>query len=131
MSAISKLIDSCQNGAFFDLYHIIVSWALVDFQSKSHIFWSYQLASLLIVCLISLFVSNLYGLYSGLSLGYHCNHYNLLLILIIYLFDENSLGIGFLKHFTTLYTLFFLAHCQQMPLLQILKWSVSMTSSAS
>lgn len=60
--------------AFFDLYHIIVSWALVYFQSKSHIFWSYQLASLLIVCLIS-FASNLYGLYSGLSLAYYCNHY--------------------------------------------------------
>ena len=49
---------------------------------------------------------------------------DLLLILIIYLLDENILGISFLKHFTTLYTLFFLAHCQQMPHRQIWKWSL-------
>ena len=53
---------------------------------------------------------------------------DLLLILIIYLLDENILGISFLKHFTTLYTLFFLAHCQQMPHRQIWKWSLAFNS---
>lgn len=41
---------------------------------KVTFFEAIQLASLLIVCLIS-FASNLYGLYSGLSLAYYCNHY--------------------------------------------------------